>query len=121
MRLFLIGMATLALAACSGADDNMTAPMDNAAIATNEMDNAANAIDHVAAIENLSNTQQQAVFLRAIRDANIPCRDVTTVERIEPQGGLTTWRAQCDQGDAHLIAVQPDGNAQVMSRNPDGL
>ncbi|MCW2336719.1 hypothetical protein M2337_000952 [Sphingobium sp. B2D3A] len=118
MRVFLIGLATLSLAACGGgaSQQNSAGAANNAALASNAMDNAANAIDHVAAIENLSETQQQAVFLRAIRDADISCRDVTKVERLEPEGGVPTWRAQCDQGDAHLIMVQPDGNAQVMSR-----
>jgi len=119
MRLFLIGMATLALTACGGANEADTTPMDNAADAAataNMAANAANAVDHVAAIENLSETEQQGVFLRAIRDADIPCRDVIETEKLEPQGGVATWRAQCEQGNAHLILVQPDGSAQVMSR-----
>jgi len=93
--------------------------MNNAAAAEsalNSAGNAANAVDYVAAIRNLSEVERQAVFLRAIRDANLPCRDVTEVEEIEPQGGMPTWRAQCEQGAAHLITVQPDGSAQVMSR-----
>lgn len=114
MRMFLVGIATLALAACGGANDG--AATQNSLTADNALENAANAIDHIAAIENLSETEQQGVFFRAIRDANLPCRDVTKVERIEPQGDMPTWRAQCEQGDAHLIMVQPDGTAHVMSR-----
>lgn len=117
MRLFLIGMTALTLAACDSAADRnaATPPPENAAQMMNAT-NAANAVDHVAAINNLSQTEQQGVFLRAIRDADLPCRDVTSVEHIEPTNGVPTWRAQCDQGAAHLIMVKPDGNAQIVSR-----
>ena len=117
MRLFIIGMAALTLGACSGANESneAAAPIENAANVENAV-NAANAVDHVAAINNLSQTEQQGVFLRAIRDADLPCRDVTLVEQVEPTQGIPTWRAQCDQGAAHLIVVKPDGNAQIISR-----
>lgn len=115
MRVFFVGMAVLTLAACGGANENATTTQ-NIAAPDNALENAANAVDHIAEIENLSETEQQGVFFRAIRDANLPCRDVTEVQRIEPQGGMPTWRAQCEQGDAHLIMVQPDGTAHVMSR-----
>ncbi|MBB5987564.1 hypothetical protein [Sphingobium lignivorans] len=111
MRLLLIGIATLSLAACGGTPENS---VENAAIPAAE--NAENAVNYVAEIGNLSDTQQQAVFFRAIRDAGIACRDVTSVEQIEPQNGVQTWRAQCDQGGQHLIQVLPDGSAQVVSR-----
>jgi hypothetical protein len=118
MRLFLIGIATLTLASCNGAKDSANTAENVAAVEHpfNAAENAANAVDHVAAIENLTEREQQGVFFRAIRDADIPCRDVISVERVEPQGGVPTWRAQCEQGDAHLIIVKPDGSAQVMSR-----
>lgn len=117
MRLFIIGMAALTLSACNSASEPnaATAPVDNAAAVDNAT-NAANAVDYVAAIQNLSQTEQQGVFLRAIRDADLPCRDVISVEQVEPMQKLPTWRAQCDQGDAHLIIVKPDGNAQIVSR-----
>ena len=118
MRLFIIGMAALTLSACNGASErNETVPpVENAAAAVDNATNAANAVDYVTAIQNLSQTEQQGVFLRAIRDADLPCRDVISVEQVEPMQKQPTWRAQCDQGEAHLIMVKPDGNAQIVSR-----
>jgi hypothetical protein len=112
MRAILTGLATLALAACG------TAPQENVANATNNAvaANDAEAVNYIAEISNLSEQEQQGVFFRAIRDADIPCRDVTKVEKIEPMMGVPTWRASCDQGDQHLIQVKPDGSAQVISR-----
>ena len=117
MRLFIIGLAVITLGACNGASERNegTPPVENAAALDNAT-NAANAVDYVAAIQNLSQTEQQGVFLRAIRDADLPCRDVISVEQVEPMQKQPTWRAQCDQGDAHLIMVKPDGNAQIVSR-----
>ena len=117
MRLFIIGMVAITLGACNSASERnaATPPIENAAAVENAT-NAANAIDYVAAVQNLSETEQQGVFLRAIRDADLQCRDVISVEQVEPMQGVPTWRAQCDQGAAHLIMVKPDGNAQIVSR-----
>ncbi len=119
MRLFLIGTTLLALAGCSPAND---APNDTAPDGTAAIDNAAGqsgAVNYVSEIENMSETGQHGVFLGAIRDADISCRDVTKVERLADEHGVPTWRAQCDQGEQHLIQVQPDGSARVTSRtNP---
>jgi hypothetical protein len=121
MRLLIIGAAVLALGACGSPGGNAADAPANAANAANAADvanaaNAANAVDTAAVIANLSQTEQQGVFLRAIRDADIPCRDVTEAEQVEPTNGVPTWRAQCEQGAAHLIIVKPDGSAQVVSR-----
>ncbi|OJY61917.1 MAG: hypothetical protein BGP16_15400 [Sphingobium sp. 66-54] len=115
MRLLVISTTLLALAGCSPAQqapDNNAAAVDTAANAANDTE----AVNYIAEINNMSDTEQQGVFLRAIRDADIPCRDVTKVERIEGQGGVPTWRAQCEQGAQHLIEVLPDGSAKVISR-----
>lgn len=116
MRLLLISTTLLALAGCSPATetpDNNAAAVDAAA---NAVANEANAVNYIAEIGNMSETQRQGVFLRAIRDADISCRDVTKVERIADQQGTPTWRAQCEQGAQHLIQVEPDGSAKVVSR-----
>lgn len=115
MRLFLIGLTALTLAGCSSPSENAAqAPANDAA--ANAADNAGNVVDTAAAIANLSDLQRQGVMLGAVRDAGLPCRDVTEVVEMEPTQGKATWRAKCEEGDYHLIVVSPDGNAQVMSR-----
>jgi len=111
MRLILIGLATLALAACGQKTPHETG---NAAMnaAAQVPGNEANV---VAAIGNLNEVSQQAVFFRAIRDAGLECRDVVEVAQIDPIGGIPTWRAQCQGGAEHVIQVKPDGNAVVIS------
>lgn len=117
MRLLLIGTTLLALVGCSPANNaSNNSAIDNAAAAANTATNQGEAVNYVAAIANLPEASQQGVFLGAIRDANISCRDVTKVERLPDEHGVPTWRAQCDQGAQHLIQVQPDGSAKVTSR-----
>ncbi len=109
MRLSLIVMTTLAVAGCSSKVENAAEPAVPA--------NAVNAADNVASkVASLTEDERQGVFLRAIRDSDISCRDVVKAEQIEPTQGTPTWRAQCEQGDAHLILIKPDGSAQVISR-----
>ncbi|GEM_PF-394009 len=118
MRRLTIALVPFVLAGCGTAGpapgDNSQA-LDDAADIANAV-NAADAVNVASEIANLSESSQQGVFLRAIRDANISCRDVISAEPIDPIDGDATWRAQCEQGDQHLVRVKPDGSAQVISR-----
>lgn len=102
-----VALATIAaaLAGCGPAPEEAAQPA-----------NAANGVDVVATIANLSELEQQGVFFRAIRDAGLPCQDVVAVEAVEPMQGVPTWRAQCEDQSFHLIQVTPDGSARVTSR-----
>jgi hypothetical protein len=104
MRAPVIAVAALAAAACSGGPN---------APAANVANTAAPAGSQVAA---LSEGQRNAVFIRALRDAGLDCQHV---DRSVPAGtaqGLPIWRATC-QGSEYLIAVGPDGTAQIL---PEG-
>ena len=104
MRASIIAIVALAAAACSGGQ-NANAP---AASTANE---AASAGNQVAA---LSEGQRDAVFIRAIRDAGLDCQHV---ERSVPEGtanNMPAWRATCQGGGTYLIAVGPDGTAQIL-------
>lgn len=114
MRPLLVTAILLTLGACSSKVENSA---EAQAPAANAAQNVTNSADDVAAkVAALNDDQRNGVFLRAIRDAEIPCRDVTKSERLEDSAGTPTWRAQCELGDAHLILIKPDGSAQVMSR-----
>jgi hypothetical protein len=114
MRLVLIGLTALALTACSGAPEKPAA--NEAQNAASVPANGAEAVNYVAEIGNMTEQDRQGVFLGAIRDADVPCRDVVKVEQVEPMQGIPTWRASCEEGLQHLIQVKPDGSAQVISR-----
>lgn len=109
-HVFLVALPTLLsalmLAACGKPADNTQAPADAA--------NAQNATAPNAAAEvaKLPKSAREAVLFRAIRDAGLSCQDVVESEH----AGDTTWRAKCDDGNWHLITVNPNGLATVVSR-----
>ncbi|WP_298670148.1 hypothetical protein [uncultured Sphingomonas sp.] len=95
------------LAACSHEPDNIVA---NEAVA------AANLQDTAALVAKLPAGQQRGVFMRAIRDAGLPCQDVTDFTRFPDEHGRSIWRAECSNGSQHLIAIGKGGMASVTSR-----
>lgn len=106
MRGMTVLLAALALAGCQAA------PERNAARTEDQGNGTANSAAEVAA---LPVAQRNAVLLRAIRDAGLSCQGVT---RSEAAGaaGRQIWRAECNDGTAHLVEVKPDGVAMVTSR-----
>ncbi len=127
MRTMTILVAALAaattLSACQPTPDRNAAQAANAAdngsdnaLDNNSDDSADNVSNATAAVEALPEVQRNAVFLRAISDAGLPCQGVTKSERLADTAGKPTWRAECNDGTAHLIDVSPDGTAVVTSR-----
>lgn len=97
--------AMLMVAACQQAPSDA----DNAVVG-----DPADTTNYVAEVLALSEPQRRGVMFRAIRDAGLPCQQVVAVA-IEAEMAPTTWRATCDNGASHLIAMQPNGDATVMS------
>ena len=97
--------ASLSLAGCASG----TAPADNKASAE-----AGSPGDMEGRLEGLSQGQRDAVFLRAIRDADGDCQHVQSSERAGEQNGLPVWRAQCEQSKSYTIVITAAGTAQVL-------
>ncbi|WP_066556482.1 hypothetical protein [Sphingobium sp. TKS] len=106
MRTIVTTIALLALAACGRADKD----------ATDTADAGGNVTNYVAEVGTLNVPQRNAVFFRAIRDAGLPCQNVTGSEQIAAPAQRPMWRARCEDGAAHLIQVMPDGTVNVVSR-----
>jgi hypothetical protein len=106
MRVISISIIALALYGCDAAKKDAVPPVQP------ETDMTSYAEKVIA----LPKGQREAVLFRAIRDAGLPCQEITNVEQIQPIGGNPTWRAQCDGSDSHLIQIMPNGIANVVSR-----
>ncbi|QKS01027.1 hypothetical protein F9288_16385 [Sphingomonas sp. CL5.1] len=109
MRAAVPILSLILLAACSG---NPATP------AANNTQAAApgNVQDYAKAVAALPVGQQRGVFLRAIRDAGLPCQDVVDSTRFPDEHGVSSWRAECDDGSQQLIEIRKDGTATVVSR-----
>lgn len=101
--------ALLALAACGDRDDDAR----NAAA-----DTAAPGQNYQAEIQGMEEGQRNAVFIRAIRDADLErtCQGVETSSYAGETEGVPTWVARCNDGVEWLVMIGENGTAQVISR-----
>lgn len=74
-------------------------------------------MNYVAEVANMPKGARDATLFRAIRDAGLSCQ---TIIDSQPMPDATppnaSWRAQCEDQAYHLITIQPDGQAMVVSR-----
>lgn len=103
----IIASLTLALLAACGAEQ--PAQTNTAAVPADD-------VDYLARIRSMPQGQRNAVFLRAIRDANQPCQGVTELTEVTGTGGPATWAARCDDGGRWIVAIAADGTATVTSQ-----
>lgn len=102
----------LALAACGqAADTNTTAAANTAAPA------GFTAVQQ--RVVDLSPQLRDGVLFRAIRDGDAACQGVAETTRQADQDGRPVWAARCTDGPAYLIAIGPDGTAQVTKVSGD--
>ena len=102
----------LALAACGqAADTNTTAVANSAAPA------GLTAVQKQ--VVDLSPQLRDGVLFRAIRDGGAECQGVSATAREADQEGRPVWSARCTDGPAYLIAISPNGVAQVTKVSGD--
>lgn len=110
MRAVLVMLGgSLMLAAC-GPNADQQAQSNAAAVA-----NAQEAQEMATRVDALSPGQRDGVFIRAIRDAGLPCQGVTKSEPGEKPG---SWVATCQEGSRHIITFGANGMANVTSFTP---
>ena len=68
-------------------------------------------------LENLSEGQRNAVFIRAIRDSGQDCQHVDSSARAGEHQGLPLWTARCENGVTWTIVLGNDGSAAVLNPN----
>lgn len=102
----LVALAPIALAAA------LAACQANAPEPGNET------VSDVRSVQNelagLPEGQRNAVFIRAIRDANQDCQYVESSTLTGEYQGLPLWSARCEGGRTFTIAIGNAGDAQVI-------
>lgn len=99
---FIGALVALALAGCGDAGDggtNVTVPGPE---------------ETQARLEAMPEGQRNAVFIRAIRDADQPCQHVESSRAAGEDQGYPVWAATCDGGAEYRIVIQNDGTASVL-------
>ncbi len=106
MRTWILLTVAFGLTSC-GQNGEKIAAVDNRA--TPETGAAAQ-------VARLDEPLRNGVFEKAIRASGVACPEVTKSERHEIRKDVKGWRAQCNDGKAHLIEISSDGTAKVTSR-----
>jgi len=106
MRKMIVLAAAFTLMSCGGSSENMPAAKADAAPETGA----------AAEVAKLDEALRNGVLEKAIKASGALCPSVTRSERAEPRPGVKGWKAQCDNGTAHLIEIHADGTADVTSR-----
>ena len=117
VRLIGSGAAMLLLAACGGgggAGNNGATLTNNVAAAAQ----GAGANDAQARVAALPEGQRNAVLIRAIRDANLVCQQVTQSSHSQTANNVPVYTATCEDGAVYAVAIANDGNATVQPVTP---
>ena len=69
--------------------------------------------DYQARLQAMPEAERNAVFIRAIRDAGLPCQHVQSSSFEGQTDGAPTWRTRCDETGEWFIVIGRDGVAQV--------
>jgi hypothetical protein len=72
-------------------------------------------------IAEMPEGQRNAVFIRAIRDANEECQNVERSERSGEYEGRPVWTAHCLGGGEYTIVIGEDGMAGVLDARESEL
>ncbi|MBD8677455.1 hypothetical protein [Sphingomonas sp. CFBP 13720] len=102
-------LGSLMLAACGPSAQEQAAANETAVA------NQRQAQEMATKVAALSPGQREGVFIRAIRDAGLPCQGVTGSEPGEKPG---SWVATCQEGSRHIITFGANGMANVTSFTP---
>ena len=103
----LVAGALAALAAGCGSPADEAAPAPEA----NE------AVNYQAEVAAMPEGQRNAVFIRAIRDADLECQHVESSTAGGTYEGMPVWNVRCDQDGNWTIVIGDNGIAQVLNAN----
>ena len=66
-------------------------------------------------LEAMPEAQRNAVFIRAIRDADQECQHVESSQPAGRHQGFPVWNATCAGGGTWTIVIMNDGTAAVLN------
>ncbi|MGZ8335337.1 MAG: hypothetical protein ACXWU1_01590 [Allosphingosinicella sp.] len=115
MRIILIGAGALLVAALAGCGDGGSGAANESADATANAADAGGSDNVANRLEAMPEGQRNAVFIRAIQDADGECQHVDSSSRGGEHEGFPVWVARCTDGVAWTIVIGRDGVASVLN------
>ena len=121
MRTQLIGTGILglALSACGGGAGNGAEGANGTTLTNNVAASAeAGGSDAQNRVKSLPEEQRNGVMIRAIRDANLACQQVTESSLSQASSKVPVYLATCEDGAVYAVAIADDGSATVQPVTP---
>lgn len=103
MRLALVTLSALGLAACGGGGNEPAAKQTEITVRSEEQN----------ALHQLDDMNRDIALKRAILASGLRCRRVVRSGYVTEYNKLSMWQADCDDNRSWGIFVGPDGSAQV--------
>jgi hypothetical protein len=103
MRVALVALSALGLAACGSGDNQPAANQQEIAVRSEEQN----------ALHQLTDMNRDIALKRAILASGLRCKRVVRSGYVTEYKKLSMWQADCDDKRSWGIFVGPDGSAQV--------
>ncbi|WP_426266302.1 hypothetical protein [Sphingomonas sp. LHG3443-2] len=103
MRVVLVALSALALAACGSGGDQPAPKQKEIAVRSEEQN----------ALHQLDDMNRDIALKRAILASGLRCKRVVRSGYVTEYNKLSMWQADCDDNRSWGIFVGPDGSAQV--------
>ncbi len=103
MRVALVSLSALGLAACGSGDNQPAAKQAEITVRSEEQN----------ALHQLDDMNRDIALTRAILASGLRCKRVVRSGYVTEYNKLSMWQADCDDKRSWGIFVGPDGSAQV--------
>ena len=108
----LVGSAILlSLAAGCGSQDN----------ASSSANAANNGVDYRQRIAEMPEGPREALFLRAIVGAHLPCQQIDSATAGTDSSGTPVWNVHCSGGHERTVIIAEDGTARILDADPPSV
>lgn len=107
----LIAAVLLLAAGCSWTGGETDDAADSANV-------AANGVDYRQRVADMPEERRDALFLRAIVGAGLPCNQVDSATAGTDSAGAPVWNVHCGDGHERTVSIAENGSARILDADP---
>ena len=85
---------------------------------TDDANVASNGVDYGQRIADMEEEPREALFLRAIVGAGLPCNHVESAAAGTDSAGTAVWHVHCGDGHERTVTIADNGSARIVDADP---
>ena len=109
-RKLILSPLVLLAAGCSWTSDG--------ADGTDTANLSSNGVDYRQRIADMEEEPREALFLRAIVSAGLPCNHVESATAGTDSAGAPVWNVHCGDGHERTVTIAENGAARIVDADP---